>query len=67
MTGRSILFLDGPDDPELLIDGYGDDYAAWIALLVHLRGCFRGNGQDVLLVPLFDDASFDDVGELDDA
>jgi hypothetical protein len=49
---RVVLFIDSPDEPELLINGYGDDYVAWIALLVHLRSLFRSRGQDVQLVPL---------------
>lgn len=68
MSNRGAVFHD-IGDGSLIFNGYDDDYAGMISLLVHLRCRFRANGQDVWLVPLDDDVvppDSDPPGEEDD-
>jgi hypothetical protein len=53
VADKGAVFYD-IGDGELTFEGYDDDYAGMIALLVHLRDRFRAHGQDLELFPLDD-------------
>lgn len=51
-TDRCMVFIEDGVRAGIVLHGYDDQYDAIIALLIHLRGIFRANGQDLLLIPL---------------
>jgi hypothetical protein len=54
-SDRCQIFIEDDTTAGIVLHGYDDQFDAVIALLIHLRGIFRANGQDLQLMALGDD------------